>query len=173
MEILKEYFIPILPTPALRINASGGQGTGIWVLKCSDEYLKRYDEKRLATGKQGYTFRKKKQIEKYYGFKDEVAFWFKKNCIEPPYKNFSIQFHLPIGESVRPKEVAKRLGQDHEVRPDVDNLNKAYLDAFNKRRTMMWFDYKDCITNRIFISKVWCLQGNEGIRIREYDFLDL
>jgi Holliday junction resolvase RusA-like endonuclease len=173
MEILKEYFIPILPTPALRINTSGGTGTGVWVLKCTDEYLKEYDKKRLMTGKQGYTYRKKKQIEKYYAFKDELAFWFKKNKIEPPYKNFSIQFRLPIGDSIRPKIAESRVGKDHEQRPDVDNMNKAYLDSFNKRKTMMWFDYKDCITNRIFISKVWCRQGEEGIRIREYDYLDL
>lgn len=173
MQIIREYFIPILPTPALRINASGGKGTGVWVLKCSDEYLKKYDENRKMDGKQGYTYRKKKQIEKYYAFKDELAYWFKKNGIEIPYKNFSIQFRLPIGKSVRAKEVANRVGKDHEVRPDVDNLNKAFLDAFNKRRTMLWFDYKDCITNRIFISKIWCLEGEEGIRIREYDYLDL
>ncbi len=172
MEILREYFIPICPTPALRINASGGKGTGIWVLKCEDKYLEEYDRKRLLDGKQGYSLRKKKQIEKYYGFKDELAFWFKKNGIAPPYKNFSIQFRLPIGQSIRANIVQKRIGADHEQRPDADNLMKAYLDSFNKRKTMMWFDYKDCITNRIFISKIWCRYGDEGIRIREYNYLD-
>lgn len=173
MEIIREYFIPILPTPALRVNNSGGKGQGVWVLKCTDEYLKAYDEKRLLEGKQGYTLRKKKQIEKYYSFKDEVAFWFKKNEITPPYKNFSIQFCIPVGDSIRPKIAEKRIGKDHEQRPDIDNNFKAFLDSFNKRKTMLWFDYKDCITNRIFMSKIWCKQGDEGIRIREYDYLDL
>jgi len=173
MTLLREYFIPILPTPALRVNNSGGKGQGVWVLKQSDEYLKKYDAERLLKGKQGYAFRKKKQIEKYYCFKDELAFWFKKNNITPPYKNFSIQFHIPVGSSIRPKIAEKRIGKDHEQKPDVDNTTKAFFDSFNKRNTMTWFDYKDSITNRIFLSKVWCKEGDEGIRIREYDYLDL
>ena len=38
---------------------------------------------------------------------------------------------------------------------------------------MMWFDYKDSVTNRVFMSKIWCRQGEEGIRIIEYKYLDL
>lgn len=173
MQLIREYFIPILPTPALRINNSGGKGQGNWVLKQTDEYLERYDKKRLLEGKQGYALRKKKQIEKYYAFKDDLAFWFKQNKIDPPYKNFSITFYIPIGDSIRPKAAAQREGNDHEQRPDADNCFKAFADAFNKRSTMKYIEYNDSITNRFFISKVWCKQGAEGIRIKEYDYLDL
>lgn len=173
MEIIREYYIPILPTPALRINTNDNGGKGTWMLNKDDDYLRNFDAKKKENGKEGYAFRRKKSLEKYFGFKDELAFWFKKNKITPPYKNFSVQFNLPIGKSIRKKIAFERIGKDHEFRPDVDNLNKAYLDAFNKRSTMLWFDYKDCITNRIFISKVWCLSGKEGIRVREYDYLDL
>ena len=173
MNIIREYFIPILPTPALRINNSGGKGQGNWVLKQDDDYLAKYDEKRLKEGKQGYALRKKRQIEKYYAFKDEVAFWFKKNNIEPPYKNFSITFFIPVGDSIRQKVAEKRYGTDHEQRPDADNCFKAFADSFNKRSTMKYIDYNDSITNRFFVKKVWCKQGEEGIMIREYDYLDL
>jgi|LakMenEpi03Aug12_release.lakeMendotaPanAssembly.Ray.scaffolds.fasta_scaffold431734_2 hypothetical protein len=174
MQIIREYFIPILPTPAIRINNSGGKGTGNWVMAKDDEWLKEYDKKReLETGKKGYTYRKKRALEKYYGFKDELAFYFHKNGIEPPYKNFSIQFRIPIPSSIRSKEYDRRLGNDHEQASDIDNLAKSLLDSFKKRKTMVWFDYKDCITNRIFMSKIWCNQGEEGIMIKEYDYLDL
>lgn len=173
MELIREYFIPILPTPALRVNSSVGKGNSTWVLHKTDEELKGFDDKRKMQGKQGYSFRRKKSLEKYFGFKDEFAFWFKKNKIDPPYKNFSIQFNLPVGESIRKSVRLERVGQDHEFRPDVDNLVKAAFDSLKKRKTMVWFDYNDCITNRIFMSKIWCEPGGEGIRIREYDFLDL
>ncbi len=173
MQIIREYFIPILPTPALRMNSSVGKGNGTWVMHKSDEELHRIDNNKKLLGLQGYSFRRKKSLEKYFGFKDETAFWFKKNGITPPYKNFSIQFNMPIGESIRKKIMEERIGADHEFRPDIDNLCKALFDSLKKRKTMMWFDYNDCISNRIFMSKVWCCAGDEGIRIREYDFLDL
>ena len=173
MNIIREYFIPILPTPALRINSSVGKGNSTWVLHKTDEELKFIDNKKKLLGLQGYSYRRKKSLEKYFGFKDELAFWFKKNNIEPPYSSFSIEFRMPIGASIRAKEYEKRLGADHDLRPDFDNCVKAFLDAFKKRKTMMWFDYNDCVSNRIFISKVWCKAGDEGIRIREYDYLDL
>ena len=173
MEIIREYFIPILPTPALRMNSSVGKGNSTWVMHKSDEELHRIDNNKKLMGLQGYSFRRKKSLEKYFGFKDETAFWFKKNGITPPYKNFSIQFNMPVGESIRKKIMEERIGADHEFRPDIDNLCKALFDSLKKRKTMMWFDYNDCISNRIFMSKVWCAAGAEGIRIREYDYLDL
>lgn len=173
MNIIREYYIPIHPTPALRINTSDNGGKGTWMLNKDDEYLREYDAKKKSEGKEGYTLRRKRSIEKYFGFKDELAHWFHTNKIEPPYKNFSIQFQIPVGQSIRKKIALERIGNDHEFRPDVDNLNKAYLDAFNKRASMPWFIYKDCITNRIFLSKVWCAIGDEGMRIREYDYLNL
>lgn len=174
MNIIREYFIPMTPTPAIRINNSGGRGTGNWVIHKDDEWLKEYDAKReKETGKKGYTYRKKRAIEKYYGFKDDFAFYFYKNKIDPPYKNFSIQFRIPIPVSIRNKEYARRLGNDHENTPDLDNYFKIFGDSFKKRKTMLWFDYKDCITNRVFMSKIWCKQGDEGIYIKEYDYLDI
>lgn len=174
LEILEQYFIPILPTPALRVNNSGGKGTGNWVLKYDDEWLKAYDLKRkIEQGKQGYTFRKKKSIEKYYGYKDEVAFWFKNNNITPPVKDFSVEFRLPIGDSIRPKIAEKRLIEDHELRPDFDNLAKAFVDAFLRGKKLLWFDYDDAVTNRVLISKSWCKSGDEGINVIQYRDLSL
>ena len=98
--------------------------------------------------------------------------FFKKNNIEPPYKNFSITFFIPVGDSIRKKVAEKRYGTDHEQRPDADNCFKAFADSFNKRSTMKYIDYNDSITNRFFVKKVWCKQGEEGIMIREYDYLD-
>lgn len=174
MQLLDEYFIPILPTPALRINGSGGRGQGTWVISQTDEYLKEYDRKKLlATGKVGNSLAKKRQIEKYYGFKDELAFWYYKNKKELPIKNFSIQFHIPIPKSIREKVAVERLGKDHNFSPDFDNLAKAFFDSFKKRTTMEWFDYKDCISNRVFISKIWVKMGDEGILIKQYNSIDL
>jgi Holliday junction resolvase RusA-like endonuclease len=173
-KIIKQVFLPILPTPAMRINVSGGKGQGAWVIHQTDEYLKEYDQKRFdETGIRGSNLRKKRQYEKYIAFKDEVYYWSVKNNFILPYKNFSVVFKIPIGKSIRKAERMRRLGQEHDKRPDADNLMKGLVDSFLDRKGFTKFGYDDAKTNSFFVKKVWCEIDDEGILITEYNKIDL
>lgn len=163
-------FIPILPTPAMRINTSGGKGQGAWVIHQTEEYLEEYDRIKFeTTGIKGSALRKKRQFEKYLAFKDEVAGWSLKNNFTMPYNNFSIVFKIPVGKSIRKKERLLRLNQEHKIRPDSDNLLKGFIDSFLKRTTMPMLTYDDAKTNSYFVKKIWCESGEEGILVTSYN----
>jgi Holliday junction resolvase RusA-like endonuclease len=176
-KIIRQNFIPILPTPAMRINTSGGKGQGIWVLHQTDEYLMEYDQRKydimVAEGHpkpvRGSSLRKKRQYEKYLAYKDELYYWSIKNNFLPPTRNFFILFKIPIPKTIRKSERIKRLGNGHEIRPDADNLFKGFMDAFLKRRGFEYFNYDDAKTRKFLVDKVWCETDEEGILITEYN----
>lgn len=56
-----------------------------------------------------------------------------------------LRFEMPV-----PKRGKHRIGQPHQQRPDLDNLEKALLDAVFK---------EDAHIHTVFKQKVWALQG--------------
>lgn len=64
--------------------------------------------------------------------------------------------YLPLPASYNKKKVKELLGQPHRLRPDVDNILKAMMDAlFNE----------DSMIHTVRISKFWCLSGEERLEV--------
>lgn len=63
-------------------------------------------------------------VLKYRKFKDEL-----KSAIQELPPSFRVVFGIPMPKSWSEKKRKKMLGQKHQNRPDLDNLEKALLDA--------------------------------------------
>ena len=86
----------------------------------------------------------------YYKYKDSILSYCKAKGFELG-NEISITFYIPIGKSIAKKERAKRLGQPHTFKPDLDNLIKAVKDALLKDDCAVW-RYKD-------MQKIWSEEG--------------
>lgn len=76
----------------------------------------------------------------YRAFRDEVR-WQKVRVPDSCY----LRFEIPV-----PKCGAKRIGQPHTQKPDLDNLIKALLDSVFQ---------DDAHVHRIYAEKVWAEKG--------------
>lgn len=61
-----------------------------------------------------------------------------------------IAFHMPIPSSWSQKRLKSVLGKPHHVKPDVDNLEKFYLDCMNK---IVYPD--DCQISQLYCKKIY------------------
>lgn len=66
-------------------------------------------------------------VMKYRAFCDELRL--KLPGYELPAE-LCIDFFLPMPKSWSKKEKAAKIGQPHDSKPDIDNLAKAFMDAF-------------------------------------------
>lgn len=162
--------IPIFPST----NVRSTQGDR-WLFAVSDEYLEEYDKKRIEThGKVGRNLSRKRQLEKYNAYKQELRDWAVKNKFNIPSGYFSIWFHVPFPQSWRAPKCIKMNGQPHTSTPDLDNMIKALFDGIMPRRNRISGqtgadDRKiHCYTS----FKVWCEPGMERIVIAEYSPVD-
>lgn len=57
-----------------------------------------------------------------------------------------IQFYIPIPPSIKGKKRAARIGQPHLLKPDVDNLLKAFMDSLEKEDSHVW---------SVSVDKIW------------------
>ena len=167
MTPIKTTVIPIFPAT----NVRSTQGDR-WLFKVSDEYLEEYDNKRIVThGKVGRNLTRKRQLEKYNAYKEEVRYWVEKNQFIIPHGCISICFHIPFPKSWRQKKRDSMAGAPHQSTPDLDNLLKALFDSIMPRRNRVAGD-KGADDRKIhsYASwKVWCAPGDERIVISEYN----
>src|ERR1700748_3206282 len=87
---IKTTVIPIWPST----NVRSTQGDR-WLFAVSDEYLKEFDQRKLEeNGKMGGNLKRKRQLEKYNAYKEEVAYWVDKTGFEIPHGYFDIWFYI-------------------------------------------------------------------------------
>lgn len=167
MQAKKETVIKIHPSTHVR-STQGDR----WLFAVEDEYLEDYDQKKiLLTGRKGGNLRRKRQLEKYNAYKEEVRWWAAQNRFQMPLGWFAIWFYIPAPKSWRKKERAEKIGQPHMSTPDCDNLLKAFFDGIMPRRnkTKQEKGSDDRKIHCYAAFKVWCDQDQARIEIKEYD----
>lgn len=158
--------IPIFPVT----NVRSTQGDR-WLFKVSDEVLEKYDLKKLEeTGKMGGNVRRKRQLEKYNAYKEEIRYYADKNKFIMPHGYFAIWFYIPFPKSWRKKKREEMVGKPHTSTPDLDNLLKAFFDSIMPRRNRVAGDKgaDDRKIHTYTAFKVWVPEGEEGIDVVEY-----
>lgn len=149
-----------------------------WLFAVTDEYLEEYDQKRIEEyGKPGRNLNRKRQLEKYNAYKEELRFIAAKTGFKMPVGNFALWFYLPHPKSWRRKKLAEMLYKPHQSTPDWDNLTKALFDALmpRKSRTSGEKGADDRLIHCGAIFKVWVLPDEACIKVLEYeenDFMD-
>lgn len=143
----------------------------------SDEYLEEYDKRRLIEkGKLGGNVRRKRQLEKYNAYKQELRYIASKLDFRLPNGCFCIIFNIPMPASWRPKRRTEMVGKPHQSKPDVDNCIKSLWDGLippkNKSKGEKGRDDKEIWSFAAI--KRWVEPENSCIEIIEYneeDFL--
>lgn len=80
---------------------------------------------------------KREVVTRYWAWKDELLLMAKKfdykmgNCL-------MVCFELPMPQSWSAKKRERMNGVVHQVKPDTDNMTKAFMDAFNKNDQEVW-----------------------------------
>lgn len=162
--------------PATNVRSTQGDR---WLFSVSDEYLEEYDAKKMAaTGKMGGNARRKRQLEKYNAYKEEIRWWATQNRFKMPTGYFAIWFYVPAPVSWRKKKRAEMIGKPHMSTPDCDNLLKAFFDGImpRKNKTKQEKGSDDRRIHCYVAFKVWVEWDDTCIKILEYneqEFLDV
>lgn len=171
MKIVKETVLNLWPQTHVR-STKGDR----WLFAVSDEYLQEFDAKKALTslkGQKGGNMRRKRQLERYNSYKEEIRFLAKKQGFVMPHGYFSIWFYIPFPKSWEryKKKCAEMAGKPHQSTPDWDNLTKALFDALmpRKSRTSGETGNDDRKVHCGAVFKVWCYPDNACIRVVEYD----
>lgn len=167
MQAKKKTVIPIWPSTHVR-STKGDR----WLFAVTDEYLEEYDQKILTeTGKPGGNVRRKRQLDKYNAYKQELRDWAERTGFQMPLGHFAIWFCIPIPPSWRKKKIAANLGKAHQSTPDFDNLLKAFFDAImpRKSRTRGEKGQDDRKIHCCAPFKVWVGAEEARIEVIEYD----
>jgi Holliday junction resolvase RusA-like endonuclease len=97
-------------------------------------------------------WKKRPCVLRYHAYKDRLlelaAGWV------PPKSGAHIMFMMPMPKSWSKKKKDDLLWRPHQQRPDIDNLHKAFLDAFFQEDSEVW----DCR-----ITKMWATVGSVKI----------
>ena len=154
--------------PATNVRSTQGDR---WLFSVSDEYLQEYDQKRIEShGKAGRNLDRKRQLEKYNAYKEEVRYWVDKSQFVIPLGHFAIWFYLPFPKSWRKPKRREMVGKPHMSTPDLDNMIKALFDSIMPRRNRVSGE-KGADDRKIhcYVAfKVWVTPGLERIDIVEY-----
>lgn len=148
-----------------------------WLFAVSDEYLEEYDKKRALISpdaKVGRNLNRKRQLEKYNAYKEELRWIAKKQDFSLPNGCFSIHFNIPMPQSWRPKKRLQMANTKHTSKPDCDNLIKSLIDGLiprkNKSKGETGRDDKEIWSYAAF--KYWVETDDACIVIKEYDEVD-
>lgn len=79
-------------------------------------------------------WQKRPAVVRYRAFADEC----RAACIQVPEQGAHVVFHLPMPASWSKKKKAEMIGQPHQQKPDVDNLQKALMDAVLADDSGVW-----------------------------------
>jgi len=138
----------------------------------SEEYIKGYDQKRIEThGRPGRNLTRKRQLDRYKKYKEEISAWALQHNFEMPKGYFAVWFFIPFPKSWRKPKCASMLYKPHTSTPDWDNLVKGLFDSIMPRRNRIngqtGADDRQIHCGAPF--KIWCPPGEEKIIILEYD----
>lgn len=89
-------------------------------------------------------------VTHYFAFCDLMRLFANKNKFEMPASGAHLIFHIPMPKSWSDKKKELMLGKPHQQKPDIDNLEKAVLDALCKDDSYIWDLRK---------TKVWATAG--------------
>lgn len=124
--------------------------------------------------KPGRNLNRKRQLEKYNAYKQELRWLAKKMNFELPNGSFAIFFYIPMPKSWRDKKRAAMAGIKHISKPDCDNLIKSMIDGLippkNKSKGEKGRDDKEVWSYAAF--KFWAKDGEACIKIKEYEEID-
>ena len=155
--------------PSTNVRSTQGDR---WLFSVSDEYLQKYDERRMELqGKKGRNVTRKRQLDRYNCFKEEMRLLALKQRFEMPLGYFAVWFYVPYPKSWRKDKIAENLYKPHQSTPDWDNYAKAMFDALMPRKSKVR-GQKGCDDRRIHsgaIFKVWVKPEEACIKILEYD----
>lgn len=96
-------------------------------------------------------WQKRPAVMRYRAFCDECRLL----GIEVPEAGAHVTFHIPMPSSWSKKKKEAMLGQPHQQRPDVDNLQKALQDAVLEEDSSVW---------DVRITKRWAETGSIEIK---------
>jgi Holliday junction resolvase RusA-like endonuclease len=167
---VKTTVIPIQPVTYMRTLH-----TEYWILSSKDEYIDAIDERRLQeTGKRGRLLSRKRQLERFVGFKEDIRKWLDQNDFKMPHGYFAAWFYLPVHESWREKKRTEMLYTIHQSTPDCDNLIKSLLDAIMPRRNRKSGEKgpDDRKVHCYAAFKMWVRPEEACIKIIEYDDIE-
>lgn len=160
--------------PQTHVRSTKGDS---WLFAVSDEYLEEYDQKRVLAdpeAKPGRNLNRKRQLEKYNAYKEELRWIAKKGAFEVPDGYFAIWFYVPYPKSWRPGKVKEMLYKPHQNTPDCDNMMKSFLDGLMPRRNRIK-GHKGNDDRKIHCYapfKVWVKQDEGQIKIVHYNASD-
>lgn len=159
--------IPIYPSTNVRSTQNER-----WLFKVSEEYLEELDSRRREEkGKEGHLAARKRQLEKYNAYKEELRNWARKNEFAMPIGYFAVHFHVPFPASWRKPRRDAMNGKPHMNTPDADNYIKALFDGIMPRRNRV-AGQKGSDDRKIHcytMFKTWVPSGEEKIIIAEYN----
>lgn len=92
------------------------------------------------------SWKKRPAVMRYWEFCDTLRELYKK---EVPHSVYLV-FHIPMPKSWSKKMKTSMIGKPHKQKPDIDNLQKSFLDALCK---------DDSYVYRIRAEKYWSDKG--------------
>lgn len=171
MQATKETIIDIWPQTHVRSTKGDS-----WLFAVSEDYLQEYDIKRTLAdpdAKPGRNMNRKRQLEKYNSYKEELRWKVAKMNFKMPMGYFAIWFCIPFPKSWWPRKSKCNAmnGKPHQGTPDCDNLLKAFFDGVlprrNKSKGEKGIDDRKIHCYAAF--KIWVPQDQACIKIVEYD----
>ena len=76
-------------------------------------------------------------VMRYRAFKDLINLKCNKLGFELPAELIA-QYHIPMPKSWSKKKKKEMLGKPHQQKPDIDNINKAVMDALAKEDSFVY-----------------------------------
>ena len=93
-------------------------------------------------------WKKRKIVEDYRAYKDELK-------LSVPFRirpvEMELQFNIKMSESWTRKKKEQLRGKPHQIKPDIDNLIKGFLDALYEKDEAVW---------KIKAEKLWSDEGS-------------
>ena len=83
-------------------------------------------------------WKKRPCVMRYFAFRDEIRLQMRRVGLVPPKSDFHITFYVGMPESWSRKKKDEMDGQPHQVRFDLDNAMKAWMDSVFEEDGCVW-----------------------------------
>ena len=118
-------------------------------------------------------FNKRPSVAKFHQFRTDIINYAIDNDFVCPLRNWAIRFYMPFPKSYSKAKREQLAGKPHTIKPDVDNLIKAFLDslfvkgsryfknspeyllALKKPDVLAGLLRDDCIASSPLAEKIW------------------
>jgi len=103
-------------------------------------------------------WKKRPCVMHYHAFRDELQLALRKAKYEFT-GTLHIEFYLEMPKSWSLKKKKEMLGMPHQVKPDIDNLVKAFMDSFRRN---------DSFVYKINAAKWWAFDNAIAINLERF-----